>query len=401
LPASGENQPVARKITRGLLLSGGGARAAYQAGVLRHIEEIARELGGKQEDPRIPFEILVGTSAGALNAAALASRASSFRDAVDLMVNNWHDVSTDKVFHSSAWRLVRNGMRWLLDLTLGGAENRREPRGRALVDADPLAHLVERLLPAGAIESHIQAGILDAVAITATDYDSGALTIFVQGRKDRTLWRRYSRVARYDEILPAHILASCALPILFPAVRIGNSYFGDGSIRNTAPLSPAIHLGARKVLAIGGREQVSLPADLVVKGDEARYPALAKISGVLLDSIFLDALESDREQMMRINKLLEQLPDDATDDRGVRMRPIDFLYLGPSQDLAALALKHRHEMPRTIRYMLRGLGASGKTGGDLLSYLLFEAGYCRELLDLGYQDARARTSEIQRFLWAG
>ena len=385
---------MARKTPRGLLLSGGGARAAYQAGVLRRIVEISPE-----PDGRIPFEILVGTSAGALNLAVAAARADSLRSAVDTMCEHWENIRTEKVFSSSTLNIVKNMLRWLLDLTLGGAENRREPRARSLVDTAPLGRLMTELLPAGAIETHIRSGILDAVAVSATDYDTGALTIFVQARRDRTLWRRYSRVARYDEITPAHVLASCALPILFPAVRIGNTYYGDGSVRNTAPLSPAIHLGARKILAIGVREQVSTPADLAPKRDDAQYPSIAGISGILLDSIFLDALETDREQMMRINRLLEQIPEGATDARGVRMRPIDFLYLGPSKDLSDIALAHRSEMPRTVRHMLKGLGAAGTAGGELLSYLLFEPGYSRELLALGYEDARAKSAEIQRFLW--
>ena len=385
---------MARKTPRGLLLSGGGARAAYQAGVLRRIVEISPE-----PDGRIPFEILVGTSAGALNLAVAAARANSLRSAVDTMCEHWESIRTEKVFSSSTFNIVKNMLRWLLDLTLGGAENRKEPRARSLVDTAPLGRLMAELLPAGAIEAHIRSGILDAVAVSATDYDTGALTIFVQARRDRTLWRRYSRVARYDEITPAHVLASCALPILFPAVRIGNTYYGDGSVRNTAPLSPAIHLGARKILAIGVREQISTPVDLAPKEDAAQYPSIASISGVLLDSIFLDALETDREQMTRINRLLEQIPDGVTDERGVRMHPIDFLYLGPSKDLSDIALAHRREMPRTVRHMLKGLGAGGTGGGELLSYLLFEPGYSRELLALGYEDARSKSAEIQRFIW--
>jgi NTE family protein len=385
---------ASRRISRALILSGGGARAAYQAGVLRRILEISEET-----EKRIPFEILVGTSAGAINLAAAAAHAPDFREGVSVMLRSWERITTDQVFQSSVRKMFGNAFRWFMDLALGGAENRTEPRARSLVDTAPLAKLVAEALPPGAIEQHIRAGVLEAVAVSATDYDSGALTVFVQARRDRTLWRRYSRIARYDEITPAHILASCALPILFPAVRIGTTYYGDGSIRNTAPLSPAIHLGARKILAIGVREQVNVPADQLAKPAEPRYPPIAKISGVLLDSIFLDALESDREQMARINRLVEQLPADVTDDRGVRMHPIDFLYLGPSKNLSDLALEHRHEMPRPIRYMLRGLGARGRSGGDLLSYLLFESGYTRELLDLGYKDALARTEEIQRFLW--
>ncbi|MBI4585702.1 MAG: patatin-like phospholipase family protein [Planctomycetes bacterium] len=383
-----------RKITRGLLLSGGGARAAYQAGVLRHILEVSREPLDK-----IPFEILVGASAGAINLAGLAAHAGSFRAACELMVRHWETLSTQKVFEAKANKIAANVFRWILDLALGGAEKRREPRGKALLDTTPLARLVEGLLPPGAIAGHLARGTLEAVAVSATDYDSGAHTVFVQASASRKLWQRYSRIAHYDQITPAHILASCALPILFPAVRIGNSYYGDGSIRNTAPLSPAIHLGASKILAIGVREVLNEPIEPSAREREPRYPTAARISGVLFDSIFLDALESDWEQMVRINRLLENLPRAVVDDRGAPIQPIEFLYVGPSQKLSDLAFKHRNELPRIIRYLLRGLGAKGKGSGVLYSYILFESAYCRELMELGYRDAQASSEKIQKFLW--
>jgi len=385
---------LAKKVSRGLILGGGGARAAYQAGVLRHICEISRERDGK-----LPFEILSGVSAGAINVAGLAAHASSFTDACDLIQRQWQEITTPKVFETRALKLALNAVKWFLDLTLGGAEGRLEPRGKSLVDTAPLASMITDSLPAGAISQHIQNGTLEAVAISATDYQTRGLTVFVEARKDRTLWRRSSRVARYAQITPAHVLASCALPILFPAVRIGNAYFGDGSVHNMAPLSPAIHMGARKVLAIGVNQKLKRSLAALPVQVEPRYPSPAWVSGVLLDSIFLDALEMDREQMVRINRLLEELPEGVTDERVARLRHVDFLYLGPTEDLANLALKHRGELPRSVQYMLRGLGAKGENGGELLSYLLFESGYCRELLDLGYKDAEKRSDEISEFLW--
>lgn len=383
-----------RKPKRGLLLSGGGARAAYQAGVLRHICEISSEDGG-----RIPFEILVGASAGAINLAALASNATSFAEAMRITCARWNDIATHEVFDARATHIGANAFRWFLDLALGGAVETAEPRAKSLVDTSPLRKLIEGFMKLDAIEAHIANGVIEAVAVSATDYQSGALTIFVQSQGQRTLWRRYSRFARYDKITADHILASCAIPILFPAVKIGNAYYGDGSIRNTAPLSPAIHLGARKVLAIGVREMLTRPVEPVPETTLAQYPSPARISGVLLDSIFLDALEMDREQMMRVNRLLESIPDAVSDDRGVRMQPIDFLYIGPSKNLAEIAGRHRDEIPRSIRYMLKGLGANAANGGNFLSYLLFEKGYCRELLELGYADAKSRSDEIRDFLW--
>jgi len=386
-----------RSATRGLLLSGGGARAAYQAGALRRIAEICEQHHGG--GGRIPFEILVGASAGAINLAVLASHACDFQGAVRIMCGKWEEITTSQVYDARATRIAVNAFRWFLDLAFGGAVNLDEPRARALVDTAPLLRLLEGILDPHKVAENINRGAVEAVAVSATDYSTGAHTVFVQSHGERTLWRRFSRVSQYDVITPRHILASCAIPILFPAVRIGNTFYGDGSIRNTAPLSPAVHLGARKILAIGVREMLTTQITPPPERGNTHYPSPARISGVLLDSIFLDALEIDREQMMRVNRILESIPGPVSDNRGVRMRPIDFLYLGPSKSLARIAIQHRDEIPRSIRHMLQGLGAKHASGGDFLSYLLFEKGYCRELMDLGYSDAKARSEEIREFLW--
>jgi NTE family protein len=378
---------------RGILLSGGGARAAYQGGVLRAILELSREHGRK-----VPFEILVGVSAGAINLAALARHAGDFGAAVDEMTRRWETIETAKIFKTNFGAVFTNAVRWFLDLALGGIFKHNEPRGKALVDTDPLRRLVNELLPPGCIDEHLRTGVIAGVAVSAMNFSSGELTVFIEASAERTLWRRATRTSEHARITPMHILASCALPVLFPAVRIGSAFFGDGSIHNMAPISPAIHLGARKVLAIGVREPApSRERKPPAEGDE-RYPSPAKITGVLLDSIFMDSLEADREQMERINELLPQAAAHK-DRQPQRMRRIDFLYLGPSRNLAEVALEHRHELPKSIRYMLRGLGARGGSGGELISYLLFEPGYCRALLDLGYRDTLARAREVENFLW--
>lgn len=385
---------MAGRRPRGLILTGGGARAAYQAGVLHRIRELSREPSGK-----VPFEVLVGVSAGAINLAGLAANAPDFEKGVAVLLGKWKDISTDQVFETRTTWLLGNMLSWLFDLTLGGILRRREPRGRSLVDTSPLARLLSDVLPQGAVSRHIQNGWIDAVAVSATDYTSKALTVFVEASTRRTLWRRYSRLARYDQIGVQHVLASCALPILFPAVRIGNAYYGDGSIRNLAPLSPAIHLGARRLVAVGVREPHSPSRIEEPSPVEPAYPSPAAVGGVLLDSVFLDALETDREQMLRINGLLEELPEGSRDGRQVRLARTDLLYLGPSEDLASIALRHRGELPRMVRYLMGGLGSGAQSGGELLSYLLFEPGYCRELLELGYRDAVQRSDEIGEFLW--
>lgn len=417
------------KAPRGLLLSGGGARAAYQAGVLLRLSELAVSSGAA-----MPFEILVGASAGAINTAVLASYADDFPRAIEVMTRKWRTIATSQVFDARASSIGVNAFRWFLDLALGGALESSAPRAKALVDTAPLQDLVQELLVPGAIARHLAAGILQAVAISATDYQTGNLTIFVESGRNRTLWRRYSRVARHDSLTAAHVMASCAIPILFPAIRIGRHYFGDGSIRNTAPLSPAIRLGARRVLAITVRDPVPQPqadpprtapqrsggsslklvtASSQTPGEsapvpppageeeprESAYPSPARISGLLLDSVFLDALEIDREQMNRINRLLELLEETPLPEHAMGLQPIEFLAISPSRSLSRIALEHVHEIPKSIRYMLRGLGANSESGGAFLSYLLFEKGYCRELLDLGYADASARDEELRALLW--
>jgi NTE family protein len=380
-------------MSRALLLTGGGARAAYQAGVLRRILEVSRAPEG-----RLPWDVLVGVSAGAINLAALAVNASSFTTACEVMDRHWRNVTTERVFHTSAGGLLLNAGRWLFDLLVGGALDTYSPKARALADTAPLAALLRDLIPEGAIDRQLDAGILKAVAVTATDYSSGALTVFVHSRSDRTLWQRYSRHARYDRITPSHVLASCSLPMLFPAVRIGSAYYGDGSIRNSKPISPAVHLGARKVMAIGVRCAASIPVPTPPSSETPSYPTPARITGTLLNAVFYDALEEDREQLTRINGVLERLSREERTRLHLPWRPVDFLYLGPSRDLGHVAQEHRAELPRSVRHLLRGLGTEVKGGADLLSYLLFESGYCRALLELGYEDARARSDEITAFV---
>jgi NTE family protein len=294
-----------------------------------------------------------------------------------------------------------NVLRWLMTLSSGGASEQIGTRVKSLLDTKPLAKLIRDLMQPYRIQEHLDKGLLEGIAVSATCYDSGDLTVFIQTGLNQTVWRRFSRLAKRSFITPEHILASCALPILFPAVKIQERFYGDGSIRNMAPLSPAIHLGAERILAIGVREQLgeSESPPPPAANPDSRYPSLAGISGLLLDSIFLDALESDRENMERINRLSGLLPRQLKPGRKEWFRQIKFLYIGPSKRLSLIAQKHQQALPRTLKYMLRGLGLKADSGGELLSYLLFESAYCQELLALGYEVARSRSDEIKSFLW--
>lgn len=385
-------------MQRGLLLTGGGARAAYQAGALKRIEELSREHG-----EQLPFEVLVGVSAGSINVAALAANASSFDRACSVMTERWSTISTDKVFSTNLLAIGWAALRWLFDFFLGGIFRRPKPQGRSLVSTAPLEKLLGELLPEGAIAEHLESGILKAVAVSATNFTTGELTSFVQAPRNLTLWKRPKRLARYDCITARHILASTALPFFFPAVRIGDAYYGDGSIRNTAPLSPAIHLNSRRILAIGVRYTSETDEAGPVPDEPVEYPSPVKIAGTMLNSIFLDALEDDRNQLRRINRLIERTqangPTDGKDRVRLPFRKVECMYLGPSEDLGKLARRHQGKLPRTVRYLLGGLGAKGDGASDFNSYLLFEAEYCRELLELGYNDAVARSDELREFLF--
>ena len=373
----------------GLIMSGGGARAAYQVGVLKAIAEML-----PPGSPN-PFAVICGASAGAINSAALAVYASNFQQAVRRLERVWGNFRVHQVFRADFAGMFMNWMRWWVALFVGGM-GKKNPA--ALLDRTPLRHLLKRYLPCERIQSAVDAGLLHAISIAASGYNSGQSVTFYQGVSTITPWRRASRVGCATEITVDHLMASSAIPFVFKAIPINREYFGDGSMRQVAPLSPAIHLGAERLLVIGVRTEGNLVPDRLNVAVE--YPSVAQIGGHILSSIFLDALEADMARLQRINETLRRFPASYYEDpnREAVLRPIQSLLISPSQDVRKIAERHKHHFPRPMRFLLRGIGAYSRGGGELLSYLLFEKPYCRELMQLGYDDTMKQRDQVLRLL---
>ncbi len=370
----------------GLILAGGGARAAYQVGVLRAIARM------RAPNPVNPFPILCGTSAGAINATALAIYGEDFQEAVARMLGVWGHFHVDQVFRSDFLGLSKNAAHWFGAMVAGGL-GRFNPT--SLFDRQPLAELLQSYLPCERIAEVIASGAVDALSITASGYTSGESVTFYQSGKAIAPWRRVNRVGCPTTITLDHLMASSAIPFIFEAVRINREYFGDGSMSQLAPISPALHLGAERVVVIGVKSD---DQDDNVREKTVDYPSMAQIAGHVLNSIFLDGMDVDLERLQRINRTLELIPKRRLVDGSVTLKPVEVLVISPSRDIGKIAASHAHRLPRTLRYFLRGIGAMGSSGTNLLSYLLFERAYCRELMALGYSDTLKRREEVMAFI---
>ena len=375
--------PASRMKPRaGLVLTGGGARAAYQAGVLKAVRDI---LG---RPARNPFPILAGTSAGAINVACLAASADDFSGAVSRLLAFWEGMRCHHIYRTDAWSVMKSGARWLTATML---ISRRNPV--SLLDNTPLRALLEQNVATEKIQMHLDSGALYAVCVTASGYTSGQSVSFFQGGSGLEGWERNQRIGAAVSLKVEHLLASAALPFIFPAVKLHREYFGDGSMRQIAPVSPALHLGADRVLIVGsGRQSVDQP-----RARSNVYPSLAQIAGHALNSIFLDSLMVDIERLERINRTLKLIPPDKMSDSALQLRPVKVLFITPSQPLERIAARFIHELPATVRFILRPTGALNRSGSNLASYLLFEESFCRALIDLGYQDTAARETEVKEF----
>lgn len=378
---------------------GGGARAAYQVGVLRALARIRREVGAPRGNP---FGIIAGTSAGAINAAAIACQADRFDMAVAGLVHVWRGFSADQVYRADAFGVVRSGARWLSMLTLGWALARwRRASPRSLLDNSPLAELLARVIPLERLPALLNEGHLGALAVTASSYSSGNHVTFCQTARPFEPWLRSQRVAVPAVIGLDHLLASSAIPFVFPAMPLpiaGRSeWFGDGSMRQSAPISPAVHLGAERVLVVGAGRLQEPPGQHHNGGD---YPSLAQVAGHALSNIFLDALAVDIERAQRINRTLELL--DASARARSPLRPLELLVIAPSQRIDDIAARHVESLPPAVRALLRGIGVgdgqkNARGGAALSSYLLFERGFTHALIELGMRDAMARRDEVIAF----
>jgi NTE family protein len=370
----------------GLIMTGGGARAAYQVGVLRALAEIL------PESVRTPFPIICGTSAGAINAAVLAVDAGDFRRGVRRLMTVWKNFHVHHVYRADPWGAFSNSARWLLTVLTGGKSSDKPV---SLLDNSPLAALLGAHVDFSAIQRQIDAGDLAAFSITCSGYSSGQSVSFFQGEPGLQPWQRARRIGVQMPITLDHLLASSALPFIFPPKHINREYFGDGSMRQIAPVSPALHLGADRLLVIGVGRQLQQRTDRV---KVSTHPSLAQIAGHALNSIFLDSLEVDLERLQRINRTIEMIPMDVLSRASYPLHRVDFRVISPSEELEQIAVKYAGELPRTIRALLYTVGATRKSGAVLLSYLLFEKSYCRALIQLGYQDSMNRKEDLLAFL---
>lgn len=369
-----------------IALTGGGARAAYQVGLLVWL---ARRF------PELEVPILTGVSAGAVNAGHLAAHPGNFRAAVSDLARLWSDLTPEDVFRVDTRSLAGQVARWAARLTVGGIT--RTPKVRGLVDTTPLRRLLEDVLAAAengeivGIADNLRRGRLKAIAVSTTSYGTGRSVAWVQGR-DIQGWARPNRLGIQTALTVDHIMASAALPLFFPAVRLGDDWHGDGGIRLAAPLSPALHLGAGRIIAIStrhARSQAEAEAPVTVG-----YPPPAQVLGILMNAIFLDVIDQDALRLERLNRLLRRLPEDQRDG----LRIVDLLVLRPSRDLSRLARDYEPRLPGAFKVLTRALGTRQTLSPDALSLVMFQSDYLRRLIEMGEADAEARAEEIERFV---
>lgn len=371
----------------GIVLPGGGARGAYQAGVLDGIARLYAP-----EDP-VPFQIITGTSAGAMNAVYLASRMDSFQSATEHLCEIWTNINIGQVYRAGYGKIIGVILHWLWAFASGGAGD-GDPH--SLLDNTPLRKLLKENVDFSAIQDGVDKGLLRGLAITVAGYASERSLTYFQAAGQVESWWRERREGRPAKITLDHIMASLALPIIFPATEIDGEWCGDGSTRQFAPLSPGIHLGAEKLLVID--VQHPAPSSPPFGGRANTYPSLSRVMGYLLDTIFSDSLYVDLERLERTNRVLEHLPSTVTDPGRPLLRPIKTMLITPSSRPVRIAARHLKALPRGIRWLLRSVGGREESGDLLLSYMLFEAVYCRELIELGRRDALARSDDLRRFL---
>jgi len=379
------SQPARPIPNTALVLTGGGARAAYQVGVLLAVAKLSNN---RRQNP---FPILCGTSAGAINATSIACLADNFGKAVSVLASFWRNMHAGDIYRADPLGIGISGAHWLTTMTMGWLI-RNPPR--SLLDNAPLRELLTRHLDFRGIERSIAKGALHALSVSASGYESGDNINFFQGHPSAQPWRRVQRIGIRSDIGVDHLLASSAIPFIFPATKIHREYFGDGSMRQLAPISPAIHLGAERVLIVGAGRKNEHQERRRVDG----HPSLAQIAGHALSSIFLDSLAVDIERMQRINRTLSAIPAEIRDNSDIPLRPIHTLIISPSERLERIAAEHAKALPWAMKMMLGGIGGMNRRNGTLTSYLLFEKPYTRALIDLGYADTMARSQEVGDFL---
>ncbi len=369
------------------MLPGGGARGAFQAGVLKALAELMPKGASN------PFSVLSGTSAGALNTVVLAGKARRFRFAVAELERVWGNFRCHQVFRTDNLTMLKSSLHWLSSIILGGF---LVGTPKSLLDNAPLRALLSRNVRFPRIQSAIDDGYLDAIAVTAAGYATARSTSFFQAASNQSGWARTRRIGVRGDLNLDHLMASIAVPMIFPPVQINGEYFGDGAMRQATPLSPAIHLGADRILVIGVRDET---ADKPPSPDRRQsFPSFAQIAGYMLDTLFMDGLYSDLERMTRINQLIDSVKPEHRNGSFSSLRAIDTMLIVPSEDLRVIAHKHRKKLPFAIRTLLRGISGRRASENRLLSFLLFEKAYTRELIDLGYHDAMKVKDQLLDFV---
>jgi NTE family protein len=381
-PAPPPAPPVQDRGRLGLVLSGGGARGAYQVGVLKALAEFL------PRDAPVPFRVICGTSAGAITAAVVAAHATQFRAGVVNLERVWRNFHVEQVFRADTASMLRSGAHWALAVLSGGW---LVPPPRSLFDNTPLRELLERHVNFARIRQALEHGHLEAVAISAAAYRRALSVAFYSAAQERAPWLQSWRRGECAELGLDHLMASAAVPFLFPPVYMGGEYYGDGAMRQSAPLSPAIRLGADRLLVVGVRPPATSCHD--AGASQSHGPTFGQIFGFMLDTLFMDGLHSDLERLERDNLLISCGGAERTG-----LRRLATLLIAPDEDFGEIAVRHAAEMPRPLRVLLRTLGAANPGGGALLSYLLFEGGYTRELIALGYAAAMRRRDELYEFV---
>jgi NTE family protein len=369
-----------------LILSGGGARGAYQVGVLKAIAHLQPK-GSKN-----PFDIICGTSAGAINACVLACESDHYGHAITRLENLWSNIDSRKIHKVGFLQLLKSTLRIFGSFF---REGKTTGKPAALLDNTPLRHLLESQIDFSKLPERLAQGDLTALSITALAYNSGKNVSFYQGADAVDGWRRNQRVGSRTVLSHDHLMASSALPAIFPAVSIEGEYFGDGAIRQSAPLSTALHLGADRLFVIGVSHNAQ--EQLEPSQPDTSPPSLAQIAGHLLNSSFIDAMDEDIEMLERFNLISAYLSTEQ--QNSVRVRPVEVLTITPSIRFDDIAANHIGDLPKSMRTFFRTIGATRAGGGaSMASYLLFESAFCRELMDAGYADTMERQDEIMAFL---
>lgn len=365
-----------------LILSGGGARAAYQAGVLKAVNHILKQ------PKRSPFSIITGTSAGAINAAAVASNCHQFDHGTRRLEEIWANFQPQKVYKTDLKTLSKHALRWFWDFF---RSNQKTEKPLSLLDNSPLRHLLKQVIRFDDIEKNHQAGLLKAVCTTCYNYSTGNSVSFFQGENKLVEWKRFRRFGRSTKLSVEHLLASSAIPMVFPSQKLNDGHYGDGSLRFLTPLSPALHLGADKLFVVTVKPLRGEPEH------KSNIPTVGDISGHLFDSIFIDSLESDIERLMRVNTLLAHIPQSDAVREQLPLKSVDTFIISPSIEPAELAGQYFKNLPRGLRFFFKRIGIDDQEGNGVLSYLLFDQGFTKRLIQLGYDDAMNQEDNIKSF----